>query len=131
MFSKGTRELDAVKQFQAFSTRRSQNSCRDERGWRYGSIHRGDLEIKDSAALQEYGRNVEPIIRKHGGEYLAVSDAPMVLEGNWRPHRIVLVRFPDFRSLQAFINDPEYAPWKALRLRVTRGSMIAFEGLPL
>jgi hypothetical protein len=25
--------------------------------------------------------------------------------------------------------DPEYAPWKALRLRVSQGSMIPLEGL--
>jgi uncharacterized protein (DUF1330 family) len=88
-----------------------------------------DLEVKDAAGIQEYGRNAAPIIRKHGGEYLAVSDAPRVLEGNWRPHRIVLVRFPNLQAVDAFISDPEYAPWKALRLRVTTGSMIAFEGM--
>lgn len=70
-----------------------------------------------------------PIIRKHGGEYLAVSDTPLVLEGDWPAHRIVLIRFPDIKSIHEFLNDPEYAPWKALRLRVAEGNMIAFEGL--
>lgn len=88
-----------------------------------------DLEVKDAAGIQEYARNAAPIVRKHGGEYLAVSDASRTLEGNWRPHRLVLVRFPNMQAIDAFISDPEYAPWKALRLRASEGSMIAFEGL--
>jgi uncharacterized protein (DUF1330 family) len=58
-----------------------------------------------------------------------VSDTRLVLEGDWPGHRIVLVRFPDLNAIQAFVNDPAYAPWKALRLRVTKGNMIAFAGV--
>jgi uncharacterized protein (DUF1330 family) len=88
-----------------------------------------NVHIKDRAAFEGYARNVPPIVRKFGGEYLAASDAPEVIEGNWRPHRLVLVRFPDMRTAKSFLNAVEYAPWKALRQQVTHSEMVALEGL--
>jgi len=88
-----------------------------------------NVEIKDRAAFEDYVRNVPPLVRKHGGEYLAASNSPKVLEGNWKPHRLVLVRFPDMNAAQAFLQDPEYVPWKELRQRTTNSDMVSLEGL--
>ena len=88
-----------------------------------------DVEIKDRAAFEAYVKNVPPLVRKHGGAYLAVSDTPLVIEGNWTPHRLVLVTFPDMETAQTFLDDPEYQPWKELRQRVTNSNMVALEGL--
>ncbi len=88
-----------------------------------------NVEIKDESAFEDYVGNVPAIIRKFGGEYLAVSDAPEIVEGTWQPHRMVLVRFPDMNAAHAFLQAPEYAPWKKLRQRVTNSDMVIFEGL--
>lgn len=88
-----------------------------------------NVDIKDRSAFEDYVRNVPPIVRKFGGEYLAVSDTPEVIEGNWQPHRLVLVRFPDMNTARSFLSAPEYAPWKELRQHATRSEMVAMEGL--
>lgn len=88
-----------------------------------------NVDVKDSAGFEDYVRNVPPIVRKFGGEYLAVSDAPEVIEGNWQPRRLVLVRFPDIDAVRSFLSAPEYAPWKELRQRATHSEMVAMEGL--
>ncbi len=88
-----------------------------------------DVNVKDPTAFQEYVKNVPAIIRKHGGQYLAVEDAPKVMEGNWFPRRIVLVQFPDMKAADSFHSDPEYAPWKALRQHTADSNMVAFDGL--
>jgi uncharacterized protein (DUF1330 family) len=88
-----------------------------------------NVDIKDRIAFEDYVRNVPPIVRKFGGEYLAATDSPQVIEGGWQPHRIVLVRFPDMAAARAFLTAPEYAPWKELRKRVTITDMVALEGL--
>lgn len=88
-----------------------------------------NVDIKNSVAFEDYVRNVPAIIRDFGGEYLAVSDAPEVIEGSWRPRRLVLVRFPDMNAAHAFLDAPEYLPWKKLRQQVTHSEMIAFVGL--
>ena len=88
-----------------------------------------NVDIKDQTAFEDYVRNVPPIVRKFGGEYLAVSDTPEIIEGKWRPHRLVLVRFPDPAGAKAFLNAPEYRPWKELRQRITQSDMVLLEGL--
>lgn len=88
-----------------------------------------NVDINDPVAFEDYVRNVPPIVRKFGGEYLAVSDTPEVIEGHWQPHRLVLVRFPDMHTVRSFLSAPEYAPWKELRQQVTRSDMVAIEGL--
>jgi uncharacterized protein (DUF1330 family) len=88
-----------------------------------------DVEIKDRLAFEDYVRNVPPLVRKHHGQYLAVSDTAHVIEGNWKPHRLVLVHFPDLMTARMFLDDPEYLPWKQLRQRIANSSMVAIEGL--
>lgn len=87
-----------------------------------------NVEIQDHTAFEDYVRNVPAIVRRFGGEYLAVTDSPQVIEGAWEPHRLVLVRFPDMKKANAFLRSPEYAPWKELRQRATTSEMVAFEG---
>lgn len=52
-----------------------------------------------------------------------------VLEGDWRPVRLVMLRFPDLGLVKALIDDPEYQPLNALRYRVCKTEMIVVEGL--
>ena len=63
------------------------------------------------------------------GEYLVRGGAFEVLEGDWQPTRLVLLRFPDMQSGKAFVNDPEYQPLKALRHRVAKTNMVAVAGV--
>ena len=88
-----------------------------------------DVNIKDVAAYEEYKAKVPAFIRKHGGEYLVRGGAHEVLEGDWRPTRLVLFRFPDAASIRAFVSDPEYQPLAALRQRIADTDMVLVEGL--
>jgi uncharacterized protein (DUF1330 family) len=87
-----------------------------------------NLDVKDAAAYEEYKARVPALIRKHGGEYLVRGGKLVVVEGDWRPSRLVLLRFPDIASIQALDSDPEYQPLKALRHRVARTEMVVVEG---
>jgi uncharacterized protein (DUF1330 family) len=88
-----------------------------------------NLEVKDSTAYERYKNEVPAMVRKHGGEYLVRGGKCEVIEGDWQPQRLVLFRFPDMQSIQAFFNDPEYQPLKELRLRVAHTQAVAMEGL--
>lgn len=88
-----------------------------------------DLDIKKPAAYEKYKAEVPALIRKHGGEYLVRGGAFEVLEGNWRPHRLVLFRFPDKAAVHAFMNDPAYSPLKKLRQEVAETNSVVVEGL--
>jgi uncharacterized protein (DUF1330 family) len=88
-----------------------------------------DLEITDPAAFADYRAAVSAVIHKHGGEYLVRGGATRVLEGDWEPQRLVVVRFPNQLALNAFWDDPEYQPLKELRQRAARAKVVAVEGL--
>jgi uncharacterized protein (DUF1330 family) len=88
-----------------------------------------NTDIRDLAAYEPYKAAVPALIKKHGGEYLARGDEMQVLEGKWQPARVVLLRFPDLAAIRAFMDDPAYQPWKALRHRVAASDLVAVAGL--
>jgi len=88
-----------------------------------------NVEVKDPLAYEEYKKGVPALIRKHGGEYLARGGVCEVLEGDWRPGRLILFRFPGMESIRALQADPEYQPLKALRQSVAYTEAVGVEGI--
>ncbi|WP_030848074.1 DUF1330 domain-containing protein [Streptomyces sp. NRRL F-4474] len=74
-----------------------------------------DLDIHDPDGFQRYADAVLPLMREAGGRNLVVDQAPVVLEGDWRPSTLVIHEFPDRAAAQAFWDAPAYQPLKALR----------------
>lgn len=88
-----------------------------------------NIDIKDLPAYEAYKTGAPPIVRKHGGEYLARGGATEVLEGDWAPSRVALLKFPDLASVKAMQSDPDYAPLKALRHSISHTQMVAVQGV--
>ena len=88
-----------------------------------------NIDLQDAAAYEEYKSRVPALIRKHGGEYVVRGGKFTIVEGDWKPSRLVLLRFPDMASAQSFFDDQEYLPLKVLRQRVSKSDIIAVEGL--
>ena len=86
-----------------------------------------NIDVQDAEAYEEYKAKVPALIRKHGGEYVIRGGKFVVLEGDWKPSRLVLLRFPDMAAAQAMFDDPEYQPLKALRQRAAKTDLIAVE----
>lgn len=87
------------------------------------------VEIADPEAYLEYLRLVPALIAEHGGRYLARGGATEVLEGEFQTGRLVIVEFPDMRSLRAFYQSEAYQPLLAIRKRATRSTLWAIEGI--
>jgi len=88
-----------------------------------------NIEVRDAAAYETYKAGVPALIRKYGGEYLVRGGECEVLEGEWRPGRLVLFRFPDRNAVRALYADPEYQPLMALRQRVAKTDSVVVEGV--
>jgi uncharacterized protein (DUF1330 family) len=88
-----------------------------------------NINIHDLPAYEAYKTGAPPLVRKHGGEYIARGGAIHVLEGDWKPIRVALLKFPDIHSVNAFLEDPEYQPLKALRHSIAHTQMVAVEGV--
>ena len=89
----------------------------------------GEHEIRDEAAFAEYLKQVIPIIERHGGRYLTEPGTHEILEGHWRPNRVVIVQFPNMAALRAWYHAPDYQPLIAKRQAAARDVMIAIESV--
>ena len=88
-----------------------------------------DIDVHDAATFDRYKADVPALIAKHGGEYLIRGGALEIVEGNWRPKRCVLLKFPDKAAARAFLDDPEYATVAALRFRSATSNVVMIEGV--
>jgi uncharacterized protein (DUF1330 family) len=87
-----------------------------------------DLDIHDLDGYQKYREGVPALIAKHGGEYLVRGGEFEVIEGDWRPHRLVLFRFPDRQAIRDFFADPDYAEFKNIRFKTAKTAAVAVDG---
>ena len=88
-----------------------------------------DIDIADANAFEEYRRDVPASEKPFGGRYLARGGLTEVLEGDWDPHRLVIIEFPDMASLRAWYNSPEYIRLKAIREKCATARLIALDGI--
>ena len=84
--------------------------------------------VKDVERYKDYVAAVPALIAKHGGEYRVRGGDFEVLEGPWTPDRLVVLEFPDREAALAFYDDPDYAPFRALRQSVTDSSVVIVDG---
>lgn len=88
-----------------------------------------DIDVHDADRYRPYLEAVPELVAKHGGQYLVRGGEHEVLEGTWRPNRLVLFRFPSRRAIEEFLSDPDYAPLKELRQAVTTSNLVAVDGI--
>ena len=77
---------------------------------------------------QEYLKNVTPIAKKYGGEYIVRAGKYDVMEGKWPYKRNVVIRFPTLEKAKEFYNSKEYEPIKKIRIDNAENNLIIIEG---
>ncbi|HKN07329.1 MAG TPA: DUF1330 domain-containing protein [Thermoplasmata archaeon] len=84
------------------------------------------VEIKwhDAVKQKEYREKLAPILEKHGGRVLYAGEAE-VLEGSWKPPRVVLLEFPSMESLRGWYASDEYAPLIRIRKEGAMTNLVA------
>jgi len=88
----------------------------------------GEHIVGDDAKFAEYLAAVVPMIERFGGRYLTRVGAHEVLDGGWRPNRVVVIEFPDIEAIRALYGSPEYQPLIALRHSAATDVIIAVDG---
>jgi uncharacterized protein (DUF1330 family) len=59
------------------------------------------IRINDYTEYEKYLENFDEIFSRYKGEYLAIDESPVILEGKWNYTKTVLVKFnskPDFEE---------------------------------
>ncbi len=67
-----------------------------------------EMHITDPERYERYKAAAPAAVKAYGGEYIVRGGRHEVLEGDWNPHRVVLLRFPSYEQARAFYRDSEY-----------------------
>jgi uncharacterized protein (DUF1330 family) len=88
-----------------------------------------DISVRDEQTYAGYRARVSDQIRQYGGEYLVRGGRVEQLEGDWKPKRMVVVRFESIAAAQKWWDSDDYAELKAIRQASTDTNMIVVEGV--
>lgn len=89
----------------------------------------GDVTIKDPTAYEQYRNEIGDLIARHHGEYVVRGGEIEVVSGDWRPSRLIILRFPDKASVRAYLNDPVFHRLSELRQRAIKSQIVMVEGV--
>jgi uncharacterized protein (DUF1330 family) len=88
-----------------------------------------ETDVHDSEQYERY-RAVSPdAIAAGGGRFIVRGGEVAVLEGDWRPKRLVLLEFEDLEAAKRWYDSPEYQEARRLREGAATLHVVAVEGL--
>ena len=87
-----------------------------------------DVDVQDPEAYGEYSKLVPATLEPYGGRFVVRGGEVERLEGDWEPHRLVVIEFPSLEQAHAWYSSPRYEEAKAIRLRASRGSLLLVDG---
>jgi len=87
-----------------------------------------DAKSSDPERMADYRRLSSLAVEKFGGRFIVRGGAYEVLEGDWRPQRLVVVELPDTERARAFYASPEYVAARQARADISSFDMILVEG---
>ena len=86
-----------------------------------------DAKSTDPQAMQRYRDLAQVAVANFGGRYLVRGAPYEVIEGDWRPQRLVVVEFPSMEKAKTFYDSPEYHAARAVRADVSNFDMLLVE----
>jgi uncharacterized protein (DUF1330 family) len=89
-----------------------------------------DVEVSDPAKYEGYKALTPGAVATAGGRFLARGGESAVLEGDWKPVRLVIVEFRDVAAAKAFYDSELYRAARTARAGATkRFNMVVVQGV--
>lgn len=88
-----------------------------------------NVTVKDPVRYEDYRRLVTPTLAKFGGRFIVRGGRVDVLEGDWRPSRLVLLEFPSADAAREWWSSPEYSEARRIRQATSEGTLLLLEGV--
>ncbi len=87
-----------------------------------------NVDVHDPVQYEEYKKLSTLAMKAHGAEVCIRGGRVEVMEGNWAPSRVVMLKFPSMDAARGFYHSPEYAAAIAARQGIADMRMIIVEG---
>ena len=78
-----------------------------------------ESKVTDPEAFKRYMAAAPEVAKAFGGDYLVRGGKIHVLEGDWQPPRLTVLRYPSFEQAQAMYDSPGYVHARSLRQGAT------------
>jgi uncharacterized protein (DUF1330 family) len=89
-----------------------------------------EMNISDMEQYKKYMAEAPATIRAYGGEYLVRGGKMESFEGDWRPSRLAMLRFPSYEKAKAWYEQSDYVKVRELRAGATEHfNMVLVEGV--
>jgi len=88
-----------------------------------------NVTVTNPVQYEDYKKWSSEAMRVHGAEVCVRGGKVEVLEGDWAPERLVILKFPSLEAAKAFEASPEYGKARAARQGAAIMRMIAVEGV--
>jgi uncharacterized protein (DUF1330 family) len=88
-----------------------------------------NVQVTNPTQYEDYKKWSSEAMKVHGAEVCVRGGKVEVLEGDWHPERIVVLKFPDVEAAKKFNSSPEYSKARASRQGAAIMRMIVVEGI--
>lgn len=88
-----------------------------------------NVDVTDPVQYEQYKKLSTIAMQAHGAEVCIRGGKVEVLEGDWSPTRVVLLKFPTPEAARAFYDSAEYQAAKAARQGAAVMRMVLIEGV--
>jgi uncharacterized protein (DUF1330 family) len=86
-----------------------------------------ELDVTDPDEYAAYGPLAEASVTRHGGRFVVRGGETEVIEGEWSP-RMVVLEFESLDAVRSWYHSDDYQACLPMRLRASKGRMIAVAG---
>jgi len=88
-----------------------------------------DVTVTDADQMAKYREWSTKAMQEHGAEVLVRGGTIEVLEGDWAPSRLVVLKFPDRAAARRFYESETYQHAKSLRKHAGVMRMVVVDGI--
>jgi len=88
-----------------------------------------NITVTNPAQYEEYKRLSSHAMQVHGAEVCVRGGKSEILEGDWQPDRLVVLKFPSVEQAKAFNESAEYGAARRSRQGAAVMRMVLVEGV--
>ena len=88
-----------------------------------------NVRVTNPEQYAEYRKWSSAAFEAHNAEICVRGGQVEVLEGDWHPERVVVVKFPSMDAAKVFYNSPEYGKARAAREGAAIMRLVIVEGV--
>ncbi|QKV53921.1 DUF1330 domain-containing protein [Comamonas antarctica] len=87
------------------------------------------VDVTNPEQYADYRKWSTQAMQAHGAEVCVRGGEVKMLEGDWNPGRVVVLKFASFEAAQAFYDSPEYLTAREARAGAAIMRMVCVEGV--